>query len=171
AVSGAGAAVFLAIGCSVGTLKPQPFVGWASSAIDSDGERGRPKCATNRVPSRHFNQSVKGFGIAADGHGDRRPGGRRLFACKAHDASNMVNLKLRHCALGSAVRRPGTDSGSREGQRSTARVGTAAFLQQVPTTMELGPLSPWNCGVLLVIGYLIGAEGTPNNRLWGAPRA
>jgi len=97
-------------------------------------------------------------------------GGRRLFACKAHDATNMVNLKLRHCALGSTVR-PGTDSGSREGQRSTARVQTAAFLQQVPTTMELGPLSPWNCGVLLVIGYLIGAEGTRKNRLWGAPRA
>src|SRR5215472_12812305 len=97
-------------------------------------------------------------------------GGRRLFACKAHDASNMVNLKLRHCALGSTVR-PGTDSGSREGQRSTARVQTAAFLQQVPTTIELGPLSPWNCGVLLVIGYLIGAEGTLFKRIRRPPRA
>src|SRR5262249_45116778 len=69
---------------------------------------------------------------------DVRGARRRLFACKVHSASNMVNLKLRHCALGSAVR-PGTDSGSRERQLSTARVQTAAFLQQVPTTIELGP--------------------------------
>ena len=46
--------------------------------------------------------------------------------------------ELRYCALGSAVR-PGTDSGSRERRLSTAWVQTAAFLQQVPTTMELGP--------------------------------
>src|SRR5262249_20391087 len=67
----------------------------------------------------------------------RRPCGR-LVARKPRGASNMVNPKLRHCALGSAVR-PGTDSPSQERQLSRARVQTAAFLQQVPTTMELGP--------------------------------
>jgi hypothetical protein len=35
-------------------------------------------------------------------------------------------------------------------QVSTARVKTAAFLQQVPKSVESGPLSRWNCGVLLV---------------------
>src|SRR5262245_38651406 len=38
----------------------------------------------------------------------------RPLVCKPRGASNMVNPKLRHCALGSAVR-PETDSGSRKG--------------------------------------------------------
>ena len=63
---------------------------------------------------------------------------RPRVCLQPYGASNMVNLKLRYCALGSAVR-PGTDSGSRERRLSTAWVQTAAFLQQVPTTMELGP--------------------------------
>src|SRR5262249_61335724 len=41
-------------------------------------------------------------------------GASKPLVCKPRGASNMVNPKLRHCALGSAVR-PETDSGSRKG--------------------------------------------------------
>src|SRR5919204_1567399 len=59
-------------------------------------------------------------------------------------ATNMVNPKLRHCALewrcwGRERFRPAVGR-----HISTVPVETAAFLQQVPTTVEWGPLSRWN---------------------------
>src|SRR6516165_8109765 len=82
-----------------------------------------------------------------------------------YGASNMVNLKLRYCALGSAVR-PGTDSGSRERPRHGSKLRHSCNRFQ----------RLWNWALIALelrrsVGYLIGAEGTRKNRLWGAPRA
>jgi hypothetical protein len=61
-----------------------------------------------------------------------------------HGKPEVKTLCVRLCGAA------GTDSPSQERQLSRVRVQTAAFLQQVPTTIELGRLSAWNCGVLLV---------------------
>src|SRR6516225_9799251 len=53
--------------------------------------------------------------------------------CLQHGKPEVKILRVRLCGAA------GTDSGSRERRLSTAWVQTAAFLQQVPTTMELGP--------------------------------
>src|SRR5262249_40219243 len=87
---------------------------------------------------------------------------RRSFAYQPRGASNMVNAKLRHCALGSALR-PGTDSPSRE--RRLPRRGSK-LRHSCNRFRRL-----WNWGLIALevrssFSYLIGTEGTRKNRLW-----
>src|SRR5262245_66334163 len=92
-------------------------------------------------------------------------GASKPLVCKPRGASNMVNPKLRHCALGSAVR-PETDSGSRKGnipeRGSKLRHSCNRF-------RRLWNWDPYRLEVRSSFSYLVGTEGTRKNRLWGAP--
>ena len=65
---------------------------------------------------------------------------------RQHGKPKLKILRVRVEMLGA-----GEDSSrGRTAHFHSIRVETAAFLQQVPTTVEWGPFLRWNCGVLLV---------------------